>query len=148
VRLRSCASSMISVSYAFSSRSALGFGEQDAVGHELDVGVGRQLVGKTHFVAHGLGRAGFHSWAMRAATVRASAMLRRLVWPIQAGDAALQFEADLGQLRGLARAGSPQTMTTCFRQWRAHLSRRATTAALRDRSAAADCAAAVRINFQ
>ena len=37
-RLRSCASSMIIVSYARSVGSPLRLGEQDAVGHQLDEG--------------------------------------------------------------------------------------------------------------
>ena len=39
-RLRSWASSMISVSYWLEQAIALRFGQQNAVGHQLDVGVG------------------------------------------------------------------------------------------------------------
>ena len=37
----------------------LGFSEQDAVGHQLDIGVLRQLVGKTHLVTDGMAQRAF-----------------------------------------------------------------------------------------
>ncbi len=83
---------------------ALGFGEQDAVGHELDVGVGRQLVGEAHLEADGVAERGFQFLGdARGDGARGDAPRLRVA--DQAGDAALQLEADLGQLRGLARAG-------------------------------------------
>ena len=84
-RLRSCASSMISVSYCDRRRVALRLGEQDAVGHQLDVAVAGRAVGEADLVADqaaelGLqflrdarrwrGRCAAAAWPIRPATPR------------------------------------------------------------------------------
>ncbi len=105
-RLRSCASSMISVSYCVSSRSPESLGEQDAVGHHLDVGAVADPVGEAHLVADGFAQRGAYllgdplgHGARRDAP--------RLGVPDQSADPATQLQADLWQLGGLARAGLP-----------------------------------------
>jgi len=70
----------------------------------FDVGLRREGLGEADFEADVTAkRRGQLGRRMRAATLRA-AMRRGCVWPIQAIDAAAQFEADLGQLGRLARA--------------------------------------------
>ncbi len=103
-RLRSCASSMISVSYCLSSGSACDLREQDAVGHQLDRCPGPRLVGEADLVADDLAerRAQFLGDAARDARRRDAARLRM---PDHAVFAASKRQADLRQLRGLARAG-------------------------------------------
>ena len=82
----------------------LGFGQQDAVGHQLDVGIAADLLGKADLVAHRRTRLGIELLGdTRGGGARGDAA--RLGVADQAGDAAPEFEADLGQLCGLARAG-------------------------------------------
>jgi len=101
-RLRSWASSMISVSYRVAVAGDLV--EEDAVGHDLDEGVVAGLVGEPDLVADGgaeLG-AGFLGDALGDG---AGGDPSRLGVADLAGDAAAELKADLGQLGGLARPG-------------------------------------------
>ena len=83
---------------------ALDLGQQQAVGHQPHERVLARAVVEAHRVADGVAeRRRPSSSAMRSATVRA-AIRRGWVWPIAAADAAPELEADLRQLRGLARA--------------------------------------------
>ena len=85
-------------------RIALRFGEQYAVGHHLDVTLGRHLVRKTYLVADRMPERALE-FRGDARGDRARRDAARLRMSYHAGDAAFEFEADLGQLRGLARAG-------------------------------------------
>ena len=82
----------------------LNLGEQNAVGHQLDQGRVAGLVGEAHRVADGAAQrgAGFVGNALRHGAGRQPA---RLGVPDGAADAAAEFQADLGQLRRLARSG-------------------------------------------
>ena len=82
----------------------LGLGQQNAVGHQLDIGVGAHPVGETNLVADRaadlafeLGGDAFGQGASRDAT-----RLRMADQPI---DPPPEFEANLGKLGGLARTG-------------------------------------------
>jgi hypothetical protein len=83
---------------------ALGLGEQDAVGHQLDERVGLRVVGEAHLVADGLAR-------RRAELLRdprghrARGDAPRLRVTDQPPLAAAFREADLRELRGLAGSG-------------------------------------------
>ena len=87
-------------------RIALRLGEQDAVGHQLDVAVARCLVGKADLVANVVADLGLQLLgnARRRGTCGNAA---RLSMADQAAGAASQLKADLGQLRGLARRRRP-----------------------------------------
>ena len=82
---------------------ALRLGEQDAVGHHLDVGVGRKLVGEAHLVADRVAERALEL-LRDARGDRARGDAPRLRVADQPVDAAPELEADLGQLRRLARA--------------------------------------------
>ncbi len=75
--------------------------EQDAVGHQRDARVGRHLVGEAHLVADGGAQRHLHlvgdALGDRAGRDAAGLRVR--------DRGAAELEADLGQLRGLARAG-------------------------------------------
>ncbi len=77
--------------------------EQDAVGHQRHARVGRHLVGEAHLVADGRAERNLHLVG-DALGDRARGDAARLG---VSDRGAAQFEADLGQLRGLARAGGP-----------------------------------------
>ena len=104
LRLRSCASSTMIVSYAASSGSPMRLREQDAVGHQLDERVGLRVVGEPHLVADGLAE-------RRAELVRdprrdrARGDAPRLRVADEPALAAPEREADLRQLRRLAGTG-------------------------------------------
>jgi len=89
-------------------RVALGLGEQDAVGHQLDAGAGLQPVLEAHLVAHHLAQRALQ-FVGNALGHAASGDAPRLRVADQPGaaraQAAAHLEQDLGQLRGLARAG-------------------------------------------
>jgi hypothetical protein len=85
-------------------RIGLRLGEQDAVGHQLDVGGRRDLVGEADLEADMAAEFRFQFLAdARRRGARGDAP--RLGVADQAVQAAADFEADLRQLRGLARAG-------------------------------------------
>jgi hypothetical protein len=85
-------------------RIGLGFGEQDAVGHQLDVGGRRDFVGEADLEADMA--AEFRVQLLRDARRRGPRRNpARLGVADQTVEAAPDFEADLRQLRGLARAG-------------------------------------------
>ncbi|WEK60389.1 MAG: hypothetical protein P0Y60_13865 [Candidatus Microbacterium colombiense] len=98
---RSCASSMMIVSYARQEPVAVDLVQQDAVGHQRDAGRLRDLVGEAHLVADE--RAELDLQLLRDALGdRARGESARL----RVGDAfAAELEGDLGQLRGLPRPG-------------------------------------------
>ena len=79
-------------------------GEQDAVGHELDQGRVGRVVGEAHLVAH---RAAELDTELLGDALghRAGGDPPRLGVADGAAHPAAELEADLGQLRGLARAG-------------------------------------------
>ncbi len=85
---------------------ALRLGEQDPVGHQLDIGLAFDLVEKPHLVAHGRAELGLQLLrdARRHRACRDPARLR-VADP--AFDAALHLEQDLRNLRGLARTRLP-----------------------------------------
>ena len=92
-------------------RIGLGFGQQNAVGHELDRGTRGQPVLKAHLVAHHLAQRGFklvgdalgHAGGGDAARLCVADQVAALARMVDAAPAHAQ--QDLGQLRGLARAG-------------------------------------------
>ena len=85
-------------------RIGLRFGEQDAVGHQLDVAVGCDAVGEADLEADMT--AEFRFQLLRDARRRgACGYPARLGVTDLAIEAAADFKADLGQLRGLARTG-------------------------------------------
>jgi hypothetical protein len=110
LRLRSCASSMISVSYC-SSRGPLRFGEQDAVGHQLDERLGRGAVGETNLVADQAPASLCSSCAIRGAVARA-AIRRGCVWPIRPVVPRPSSRQIFGICVVLPEPVSPQTITT------------------------------------
>ncbi len=83
---------------------ALDLGEQDAVGHQLDQRAVADLVGEAHGVADGVAERGVQLVG-DALGDGAGGQPARLGVADRAADAAAELEADLGQLRGLARAG-------------------------------------------
>ena len=91
-------------------RVGLRFGQQDAVGHQLHAGAGRQPVVEAHLVAHHLaqrrlqlvGNALGHAGGGDAARLRVADQLAALAGRCVAAPAA-HGQRDLGQLRGLAR---------------------------------------------
>jgi hypothetical protein len=83
---------------------ALRLGEQDAVGHQLDEGIGRAAVAETDLVADQA--AGFALQLLRdARRRRPRGDPPRLRVADQASRSAAEFETDLRDLRRLARAG-------------------------------------------
>ena len=85
---------------------ALGLRQQDAVGHQLDVGIGHRMVGEAHLVPD-RGAQRCPELARDAFSHRACSDAPRLCMPDQTAHATTGGEADLGQLRGLARPGFP-----------------------------------------
>ena len=85
-------------------RIALRLGKQDAVGHQLDVGLRRRPVGEADLVADVAAEFAFQ-FLRDARSRRARGDAARLRVADQASRPAPQFEADLRQLRRLARAG-------------------------------------------
>ena len=83
---------------------ALDLRQQDAVGHELDVGVLADVLGETHLVADRAAQRRLQLLG-HAPRDRARGDAARLRAAYQAGDAATGRQAELGQLRGLARTG-------------------------------------------
>ena len=93
-------------------RVGLRLGQQNAVGHQLDAGARRQAVAKAHLVTHhlaqrraqffgnALGDTGGGDAARLGVTDQLAALARPRVQP-----PAPHGQGDLGQLRGLARAG-------------------------------------------
>ena len=94
---------------------ALGLGQQDPVGHDLDVGLGAGAVGKADLVAHGLaqGLAQLLGDAPGHGQGRDAPRLGTADEPVEAPAG---VQAELGQLGGFARAGLPDTMTTGWRR--------------------------------
>lgn len=93
---------------AAQQRIVLRLGQQDTVGHQLDRGAGRQRVVETHLVADVLAqrRADLLGDALGGGGGGDAPRLRMADQPGAArADAAPDRQADLGQLRGLARAG-------------------------------------------
>src|SRR5690606_9661321 len=88
----------------FEEAVALRLGKQDAVGHELDVARFRQLVVEAHLATAGFAERTFES-LRDAAGNRACGDATRLRVADKPRNTAAEFEADLGQLRGLARTG-------------------------------------------
>ena len=82
----------------------LNFGEQNTVGHEFDSAVLAHLRGETHLVAHGLTNflSQLFGDALRHRTCGKAA---RLGVPNHTFLGKTEFQAHLGQLRGLTRAG-------------------------------------------
>src|SRR6266513_2845906 len=81
----------------------LRLGEQDAVGHDLDVGAWAHFVGEADLVADRASKLGLHlPGDARSGGARCDPA--RLGMPYESLDPSAQIEADLGQLRGLARA--------------------------------------------
>ncbi len=111
LRLRSCASSMMIVSYWRSSAVALRLGQQDAVGHQLDVGARAELVGEADLVADRAAELGLQL-LRDARRDRARGDAPRLGVADQAGDAAPEFEQIFGSCVVLPEPVSPQTITT------------------------------------
>ena len=83
-------------------RIALRLRQQNAIGHQLDIGVGRHLVGETHLVTHRLSQWRFQ-FLRDARGHRARGNAPRLRVADQSFDAALQLQTDFRQLRGFAR---------------------------------------------
>ena len=83
---------------------ALRFRKQDAVGHHLDIGVPRDLVGKTHLVADRMAEQALQ-FLCNARCNRARRDPARLGMADQSRHAAFEVEADLGQLCCLPRTG-------------------------------------------
>ena len=82
----------------------LGFRQQDAVGHQLDAGIARGVVGKTHFVTHRTADFRFQLFG-NPLRYRTRGQTARLGMPDQARRPAPEFQTNLGQLRGFARTG-------------------------------------------
>ena len=83
---------------------SLGFGEQDAVGHHLNQIVRTALIGEAHLIAHQIAERRLQ-FVRHAARHRARGDAARLRTTDKTLRAALEIEANLGQLRGFAGAG-------------------------------------------
>ena len=83
---------------------ALNFGEENAVGHELDVGAVRDLVGEPHGVSNGVAEFGVEFFGDTFGN-GACCQPARLCMSDQAADATSEFETDLRDLSCLTRAG-------------------------------------------
>jgi hypothetical protein len=92
-------------------RIALRLGEQNAVGHQLDVGLRRSAVGEADLVADHRPSSLSSSCAMRAAVERA-AMRRGCVWPIRPVVPRPSSRQIFGNCVVLPEPVSPQTITT------------------------------------
>ena len=82
----------------------LRFRQQDAVGHQLDAGIARGVVGEAHFIADRAADFGFQLFG-NPLRHRARGQTARLGMPDQARRPAPEFQTNLGQLRGFARTG-------------------------------------------
>jgi hypothetical protein len=83
---------------------ALRLGEQDAVGHQLDQGIGSGAVAEADLVANQPSHLALQL-LRDTCRCRPCGDPARLCVTNQAGGAATDVQADLGDLRGLARAG-------------------------------------------
>ena len=83
---------------------ALRLGEQDAVSHDLDIGARANFVREADLVADRASEFGLQLLS-NARSGGARSDPARLGMPYESLDASAQIEADLGKLRGLARAG-------------------------------------------
>ena len=83
---------------------ALNFGEENAVGHELDVGAVRDLVGEPHGVSDGVAEFGVEFFGDTFGN-GACCQPARLCVSDQTADATSEFETDLRDLGCLTRAG-------------------------------------------
>ena len=88
----------------FQQRIVVYFGQQDAVGHQLDAGVGRHLVVEAHLVADQPAEFGFQ-FMRDTRRHRACRHPARLGMADHAQHTASQTQADFRQLRGLPRTG-------------------------------------------
>ena len=82
----------------------LGFRQQDTVGHQLDAGIARGVVGKAHFIADRAADFGFQLFGNPLCD-GARGQTARLGMPDQTRRPAPEFQTNLGQLRGFARTG-------------------------------------------
>ena len=83
---------------------ALGFRQQDSIGHELDVAIRAGLVGEAHLIADGIAQTGAQLGGHPRGH-RARGDAPRLGMPDHALHAAAHVETQLGQLRSFARPG-------------------------------------------
>ena len=85
-------------------RIALRLGQQNAIRHQFDIGVGTELVGKANLVANRLSQ-----WTIQlGSNTRGNSPSRNAAWlrmADQAGHTALEFKADFRDLRGFTGAG-------------------------------------------
>ncbi|MNI42675.1 hypothetical protein D3C73_969760 [compost metagenome] len=91
---------------AAQERVALRLGQQDAVGHQLDRRIGAGAVVKAHLVAHHFAHRRVQLFG-DALGHRGGGQAARLGMADHLLAATAQFQADLGQLRGFARARFP-----------------------------------------
>ena len=101
---RSWASSTMIVSYCVEEAVALRLGQQDAVGHQLDEAFRAAAILEADLVADRW-PSGVFEFLGDARGDRAGGDAPRLRVADEAGDAAAHLQADLRQLRRLARAG-------------------------------------------
>ena len=85
-------------------RVAVDFRQQDAIGHQLDAGIGRHLVIKAHLVADRSAQLGFQ-FKCDARSHRPRRHTARLGMADAAMNNTPQRQTNFRQLRGLARAG-------------------------------------------
>ena len=82
----------------------LGFRQQDAVGHQLDAGIARGMVGEAHFITDRAADFGFQLFG-NPLCHGTRGQTARLGMPDQSCRPTPEFQANLGQLRGFARTG-------------------------------------------
>ena len=82
----------------------LGFCQQDTVGHQLDAGIARGVIGKAHFIADRAADFGFQLFG-NPLCHGTRGQTARLGMPDQPRHPAPEFQTNLGQLRGFARTG-------------------------------------------
>ena len=82
----------------------LRFRQQNAVGHQLDAGIARGVVGEAHFIADRVADFRFQFFG-NPLCHRARCQTARLGMPDQPRRPAPEFQTNLGQLRGFTRTG-------------------------------------------
>ena len=128
LRLRSWASSMMIVSYCVEEPVVLRLGQQDAVGHQLDVRLRPRAVVEADLVADGVAERRVQLLRDARARRDRAAMRRGCVWPIIPSTPRPSSRQILGSCVVLPEPVSPQRMTTwCLAMRSAMSCRRSTT---------------------
>ena len=109
---RSWASSRMIVSYWFRNRSLLGLGQQDAVGHQLDVASPAAVASAKRILKPTCWPSGEPSSSASRAAIDRAAIRRGWVWPIMPSTPRPNSRQIFGSWVDLPEPVSPQTIVT------------------------------------